>query len=206
MVQTISWMVTREEPASRARISGVILRWFLAGGLAGGAVAGVIVAGAARLIYIVFGDELRFLSLAAAAVAIAYLGRMLGLWRVPKPQIAQQVPSSWRDVLPPRVASFLYAGTLGLTFFTRVGSLALFPMLVLALGLGRWPLAVISLFAIAGLIRAATALIVPLFDWVDDHDSLIFSALKLPARVAQKLEAGVLAAVAGLLLIAAAIT
>src|SRR5438094_6454693 len=141
MAQTISWMVKREEPATRAKMSGVILRWFLAGGLVGGTVAGVVVAGPARLIYAVFGDQIRVFSVVAVILSIGYLGRPLKLWRLPKPQFAQQVPPSWRDVWPPRTASFLYAGALGLTFFTRINSVALFPLAALALVPGRWPIA-----------------------------------------------------------------
>jgi hypothetical protein len=40
MIQTISWMVKREDPAARARVSGVILRWFLAGGTSAGCRSG----------------------------------------------------------------------------------------------------------------------------------------------------------------------
>lgn len=202
MVQTISWMVKREDFASRTKMSGVILRWFLAGGLLGGAIAGLLVAGPARLIYAIFGTQLRLLTAVAVIPAVAYLGRPLRLWRLPKLQIAQQVPSSWRDVWPPRVASFLYAGALGLTFFTRVSSLALFPLTLLALGLGQWPIAIVALFAISGLLRAATALLVPLFDWVDVSGSVIFAALERQGRAAERLEGLVLAAGAALLTVA----
>ena len=156
--------------------------------------AGLLVAGPARLIYVLFGDQLRLFMATAVILSLAYLGRPLRLWRVPKPQIAQQVPPSWREVWPPRMASFLYAGALGLTFFTRISSVAVFPMTMLALGLGRWPLALIALFAITGLIRAATALIVPLFDWVDVDGSFIFAVVEQRGRVAETIEAAVLAA------------
>jgi MFS family permease len=202
MIQTISWMVQREELSSRARISRVILRWFLIGGLLGGAAAGLLVAGPARVIYTLVGNQLRLFVAAAVVLAIAYVGRPLKLWRVPKPQFAQQVPPSWRDVWPPRMASFLYAGVLGLGFFTRISSVALFPLGVLALGLGKWPLAIVTLFAITGLMRAATALIVPLFGWVEVSGSTIVNALGLRAELADRVEAIVLVAGAALLALA----
>lgn len=52
MTETISWMVKREHPTKRPKVNGLILRWFLAGGLVGGTLAGVIVAGVARVIYV----------------------------------------------------------------------------------------------------------------------------------------------------------
>lgn len=201
MAETVSWMVKRETSAKRFRVTCRILRCFLAGGLVGGALMGLLVAGIARLFYVALGNELRPFSAAAAALAIAYLGTTLGVWRMPKPQIAQQVPSSWREVFPPGVASFLYASALGLTFFTRIGSLALFPLLALSLGLGQWPLAIVSLFAITGFFRAATALIVPVSDWIDVSGWDIFSTLTGQARRAQRLESVVLAVSAAILIV-----
>jgi hypothetical protein len=204
MLQTVSWMVTREEPASQAKMSGVILRWFLAGGFAGGVVAGLLVAGPARVIYLTLGNRPRLFATAAVVFAIGYLGNVLKLWRLPKPQIAQQVPPSWRDVWPPRLASFLYAGTLGLTFFTRVSSLALFPLVVLALGFGSSPLAIVALFATTGLLRAGTALIVPMLGWADLWSGRrIVAAMEAAWRTVERFEAAVLTAAASLLLVAA---
>jgi hypothetical protein len=100
-------------------------------------------------------------------------------------------------VLPARAASLLYALTLGFTFATRVSSLALYPLIVLSLGLGRWPLAVIAVFGIAGLTRAATALIVPWQGWEGASNSLIVPALEAGAKSAIRLEAAVLLTAAG---------
>lgn len=192
MVQTISWMVTRRDLGSRPRASGLIQRWFLVGGLVGGATGGLVVAGVARLTYVVVGEQTGLFLLASAAVAFLYGMHTIGVWSMPKPQVAQQVPSAWRDVLPVRAASFLYALTLGFTFATRVSSLALYPLLVLSLGLGKWPLAVIALFAIAGLTRAATALIVPLRGWDGASNSVMVPVLEAGAQFTIRLEAVVL--------------
>ena len=199
MTQTISWMVQREAPANRDMMSRRILTWFIAGGLIGGSIAGILVVGLARIVVLVLGTQMKVFALGALIVALAYLGRTFRLWRMPKPQSSHQVPSSWRDVWPPRMASFLYAGTLGFGFVTRISSLALFPLIVLALGFGRWPLAIIALFAIVGLVRAATALVVPLFGWVSVDTRVIVNGLGSAGLLAEKLEAFVLGVAVALL-------
>ena len=99
-------------------------------------------------------------------------------------------------MFPTWVTSFAYATTLGATFFTRISSLAVFPFVVFLVGLGRWPVAVIVLFAMAGVVRAATALVVPLWDWFDADGEAIGAALEFPARVARSMEGVVLGLVA----------
>ena len=204
MVQTVSWMVQREAPAKQAKMSRVILGWFLGGGLIGGLTAGVLVLGLARIIFSIAGEQARVFAAIALLATVAYLGSSLRLWRMPKPQVRQQVPSSWRDVWPPRIASFLYAATLGLGFVTRVGSLAVFPLVVLSVGLGRWPLSIIAIFAIAGLVRSATAFVVPAFGWVGADNRVIVHALESADLVAHKLEAAVLGVAAALLVLGVA--
>lgn len=200
MAQTISWMVQREAPGNQARVTRIILTWFLAGGLVGGAIAGVLIAGLARLIFLISGGEIEAFAVAALLVSVAYIGTPLRLWRMPKPQIRQQVPATWRDVWSPRIASFLYAGTLGFGFLTRASSLAWFPLIILTLGLGQWPLAIIALFSIVGFVRAMTATVVPLLGWISVDSRVIVGALSSAGLVAQKLEALVLGIAAGLLL------
>jgi MFS family permease len=205
MTQTISWMVQRETPANREMMSRRILTWFVIGGLIGGSVAGVLVVGLARIVVLASGNQVKVFALAALIVAVAYLGYTLRLWRMPKPQLRQQVPPSWRDVWSPRIASFFYSATLGFGFVTRISSLALFPLIVLTLGLGRWPLTIIALFGIVGLVRAAMALVGPLFGWASVDSRVIVDRLGSAGLHAQKLEALVLG-VAGALLVAGVLT
>lgn len=203
MIQTISLMVKRTDAAERGRLSRSILAWFVVGGFTGGAIAGALVAGVARLLYVWFGDGLATSAVIAAAVAVLYVGPALRWWRMPMPQLTQQVPSTWREVFPPRLASFTYALPLGFAFLTRVASLAVYPMLVFGLGLGRWPIAVIVMFAIAGLVRAASALLVPFAGWSNVSGTTIFAALDNRTRLADRLEGvALLAAAVGLLTIA----
>jgi hypothetical protein len=193
MIQTISWMVKREPVESQPRVMNVTLRWFLLGGLVGGAVAGVLVAGPARLLYVIFGDQIHVFMILAVVVASGYLGNLLHLWRIPKPQVPRQVPVSWRDVFPLRLASFIYAAGLGLTFFTRIGSLATFPLAILALGFGGRPVVVIELFALTGLVRAATSLLVPLLGWAGQSGEAIFDSMEPRAAAIRRAEALILA-------------
>ncbi|HZI72595.1 MAG TPA: hypothetical protein VFD73_00940, partial [Gemmatimonadales bacterium] len=60
-----------------------------------------------------------------------------------------------------RFASFIYAGGLGMIYLTRLGSLAAYPLALLLLGAGRTPLAIIEVMAAVGLVRASTALVLP---------------------------------------------
>ena len=48
-------------------------------------------------------------------------------------------------------------------YLTRLGSATAYPLAILLLGMGRTPLAIIELMGAVGLIRAASALLVPAF-------------------------------------------
>jgi hypothetical protein len=169
MLQTISWMVKRETPASRTRTERDVLASFLAGGLVGGAVTGSLVALLARGIFNLGGRHETFFALTGGLLAFAYAGASARVWRLPMPQLKSQVPLAWRDIFRPRFASFLYSAGLGMFYFTRLGSAVALPMTVYALGLGDRPIAVVLAFGAAGLIRASTSLIVPLARLKDDE-------------------------------------
>jgi hypothetical protein len=165
MVDTIRWMVIREPEAQQRRVSVQVLSSFLLGGVAGGAVAGGFLALLASVVAAATGTHLAAFAFAAGLVGLAYLGQQAGLWRIPKVSSPHQVPKAWRSEFSPRTSSLLYSGALGLTFFTKISSYMLYPLVVLLLGLGAWPWAVVSLFALVGLTRAATGLLVPIRRW-----------------------------------------
>jgi hypothetical protein len=206
MVQTISWMVQREDATARTRIGRVAVRWFLAGGAAGGAFAGLAITALAALIAAATGEHTKVWAIAAACVAVLYAAKLLGATWVPKPQISQQVPSSWREVFPLRVASFIYASGLGVFFMTRIGSLVVYPTVILVLGMGGYPLAPIGIFALAGFVRAATAITVPVFEWAGAEPQDISTALDGQARVIRRLELPALIALATALIACVAVT
>lgn len=203
MLMTVSLMVAREPPDRRNPTSRTVGIWFLAGGLAGGTLTGLALAGGAAIIHLVTGDMVSGFALAAAVTAVAYVGPALSLWRFPKPGTAHQVPAEWREMFPTQLTSFVYAAVLGMTFFTRISSLAVYPFVVLTLGLGQWPLAIIALFALAGLIRAGTALVVPVLEWIETTSEAVSAAVARPARLTRSAEgvvlllAAVMAAVIG---------
>jgi len=161
MLHTISWMVTREPEEARDRVRARILTWFLIGGVAGGALMGAMVAAAAGELFTVIGSRTTIFVAIAAVVASAYAGRAANLWHLPKPQLPHQVPEAWRNIFGLRFASFIYAGGLGMIYLTRLGSLAAYPLALLLLGAGRTPLAIIEMMAAVGLVRASTALVLP---------------------------------------------
>jgi len=142
-----------------------VLLLFIAGGLAGGLLAGVFVALAARGLFFLGGSHLNLIAILTSIAAFAYFTRQAGIIGFPAPTAHHQVPEAWRNIFSPGTGSFLYAGALGLTFFTRVSSYSLYPLVLLLLGLGRWPIAIMSLFAITGLARASTTLLVPTKGW-----------------------------------------
>jgi len=155
-------MVTRmPSPREREWLWPRILTGFLVGGLVGGAAMGGLIAVVARLIFYVVGAHPAAVAIAAAVVAAVYGGRAAGFWRVPKPQSPHQVPPAWRDIFSPVVASVVYAAGLGAIYFTRIGSVAVYPLAILLLGMGRAPIAIIEIMAVVGLVRAATALVGP---------------------------------------------
>jgi hypothetical protein len=162
MLHTISLMVIRiHSPRERERLWPRILTGFLVGGLAGGAVMGALIAVVARFLFYLVGAHPAFVAGASAAVAAAYAGRAASVWRFPKPQSPHQVPPAWRDIFGPIVASVVYAAGLGAIYFTRIGSLAAYPLAILLLGMGAAPIAIIEIMAVVGLVRAATALVGP---------------------------------------------
>jgi hypothetical protein len=161
MLHTISWMVTREPEEARDRVRARILTWFLIGGVAGGALMGAMIAVAAGELFTVIGSRTTIFVAIAAVVASAYAGRAANLWHLPKPQLPHQVPEAWRNIFGLRFASFIYAGGLGMIYFTRLGSLAAYPLALLLLGMGRIPLAIIEMMAAVGLVRASAALVLP---------------------------------------------
>ena len=161
MLHTISWMVTREPEEARDRARARILTWFLIGGVAGGALMGAMIAVVAGELFTVIGSRTMIFVAVAAVVAFAYAGRAANLWHLPKPQLPHQVPEAWRNIFGPSFASFIYAGGLGMIYFTRLGSLAAYPLALLLLGAGRTPLAIIEMMAAVGLARASTALVLP---------------------------------------------
>lgn len=161
MLHTISWMVTREPEGARDRVRARIVTWFLIGGIAGGALMGAMIAVVARELFNVIGSRTTIFVAIAAVVASAYAGRAANLWHLPKPQLPHQVPEAWRNIFGLRFASFIYAGGLGMIYFTRLGSLAAYPLALLLLGMGRTPLAIIEMMAAVGLVRASTALVLP---------------------------------------------
>jgi hypothetical protein len=178
MIHTIRWMVMREPEADQYRIGAQILFLFLLGGLTGGAVAGGMVAFVGYLLFLLVGSHLVGFALASSLVGVAYIGQQLGWWRLPRLSLSHQVPEAWRNIFAPKTASFLYSGALGLTFFTRISSYALYPFLVLLLGLGRWPWAAILLFVIAGFTRSATALLVPVKRWAYSSATVVTDELE----------------------------
>ena len=161
MLHTISWMVTREPEEARDRVHTRILTWFLIGGVAGGALMGAMIAVVAGELFTVIGSRTMIFVAVAAVVAFAYAGRAANLWHLPKPQLPHQVPEAWRNIFGLRFASFIYAGGLGMIYLTRLGSLAAYPLALLLLGAGRTPLAIIEMMAAVGLVRASTALVLP---------------------------------------------
>ena len=162
MLHSISWMVTRDPQAHSERLISVLLGWFLAGGLAGGALTGAVIAFPAWALYQAAGSHVGIFLLVAAALAGVYLGKAANLWPAPKLQFRHQVPEAWRNLFSPKAAAFLYAGGLGSIFFTRLASFTAYPFAVLLIGIGARPAALIGLMAVAGLTRAGTALIMPI--------------------------------------------
>jgi hypothetical protein len=178
MIHTIRWMVAREAEPVRSRISFVTLGWFLLGGLVGGTFAGVLVATLARVLFLLLDAGTRPFAAFAAIVSLMALGQRLRLWTIPFPQFRHQVPEAWRNTFSTRVGAFVYAGALGFAFFTKVTSLVFYPLVVLGLGLGAAPFAIVAIFAIQGLARASTGIFVLLRpDWLTMEGDLVVSEL-----------------------------
>jgi hypothetical protein len=184
MIETIRWMVQREPHGTQYHVGVRAMSFFLLGGLAGGAVAGVLLALGAYALYMVIGSHLIGFALASAIAALAFAGRQLEWWTIPKFSLRHQVPEAWRNIFAPSAASFLYAGALGLTFFTRISSFAVYPLVILMLGIGERPWAIICLFAVAGLVRAGTALLVLIRRWAYlPHPEVLDELLRISSIV-----------------------
>ena len=181
MLYTISWMVRRERPAAYAAVERDVIASFLAGGLVGGSVAGALVAVLARGIFIAIGTHQSIVGAVCALLAFSYAGAAARIWHLPVPQLKSQVPAAWRNIFSPKVASFLYSAGLGMFFFTRLGSAVALPLTAYALGLGYKPVAIVLIFAAAGLIRAATAMVLPFARLHDENDVRQFMSSIGPA-------------------------
>lgn len=178
MIHTIRWMVAREPQPVRSRMSFVTLSWFLFGGLVGGTIAGVLVATLARGLFLLVDAGMAPFAASAAVVSLVALGQRLRLWTIPFPQFRHQVPEAWRNTFSTRAGAFLYAGALGLAFFTKVTSLVFYPLVLLSLGLGAAPFAIVAIFAIQGLARASTGVFVLLRPkWLSMEGDLVVSEL-----------------------------
>src|SRR5712692_5163911 len=155
MLFSICWMVTRDPQADGERMISVLLGWFLAGGLVGGALMGAVVAIPAWALSRAFGAHISAFVVATAVVAVVYLGKAANLWPAPKPQFRHQVPEAWRNLFIPSIAAFIYSAGLGALFFTRLASLAVYPFAIMLIGIGGNPIGVIALLAATGLVRGA---------------------------------------------------
>jgi hypothetical protein len=161
MLHTISWMVTLAPEPARPRVCARVLKWFISGGIAGGAVMGAVIALAARELAHVTGSLPAISVAGAALLAAIYAGHEANIWHVPRPQFGHQVPEAWRKIFSPNVASFIYGFGLGTIYLTRLGSLVAYPLAILLLGMGSTPGAIIAIMATIGLVRASTAFLIP---------------------------------------------
>ena len=161
MLHTISWMVTLAPEPARPRACARVLKWFISGGIAGGAVMGAVIALAARELAHVIGSLPAISAAGAALLAAIYAGDQVNVWHVPKPQFGHQVPEAWRKIFRPSAASFIYGFGLGTIYLTRLGSPVAYPLAFLLLGMGRTPGAIIAIMATVGLVRASTAFLIP---------------------------------------------
>ena len=161
MLHTISWMVAGEAAATRNRAYAGVLVAFLSGGIVGGALMGAIIAVPSWGLRDLFGSRPGAFVVLTAAVSGVYLLGATSLLNIPRPQVPSQVPEAWRNIFSAKTASFIYAAGLGMIYLTRIASLAAYPLAVLLLGMGGTGLAIIEIMAVAGLLRAASAILVP---------------------------------------------
>jgi hypothetical protein len=172
MITTLSWMVTREPEEWRSRVGDQAAARFVLGGLLGGALGGVLVAVVAVAVTSTVTSSLPWFAAAAAIASLLYAGRDFGLWRIPRPQSRRQVPEAWRTIFSTQRASLAYAAVLGFGFLTRISSVAFYTLLLLGLGMGDSPFAVVALFALAGLARTSTVLLVPGFGLYEEMNAI----------------------------------
>lgn len=90
--------------------------------------------------------------------SIAYALAELRILRLPHPQIARQVPSSWRVLFHPWVTASLYGVGLGCGIMTRIVTGALY-VVVIGLVLYAHPFYATITFALFGLGRGASTII-----------------------------------------------
>ncbi len=197
MLLTIRWMVEREPQDQQQRVGTMALSWFLLGGVAGGLVGGLLVALVARVLFTLFNVGPSTGLMAAAIVAAVYGLQFVGSRRFHLIQFKNQVPLAWRELFNVPTASFFYAGSLGFAFLTRLTTPVFYAFVFVLLGLGRWPLVVIALFGLAGLLRASTALSVSVFDWFAIGNQDMIGRLEAMETQVKKVEVGLLLTLAG---------
>jgi hypothetical protein len=186
MLHTISWMVTLAPEPARPRVCARVLKWFISGGIAGGAVMGAAIALAARELVDVAGP-LPTISVAGAAVLAAiYAGHEANVWHVPRPQFGHQVPEAWRKIFSPSVASFIYGFGLGTIYLTRLGSLVAYPLVLLLLGMGRTPGAIVAIMAAVGLVRTSTAFLIPFLRLESANSEAVLELMRKYSRSAKR--------------------
>jgi hypothetical protein len=178
MLHTISWMVTLAPEPARPRVCARVLKWFISGGIAGGAVMGAVIALAARELAHVTGSLPAISVAGAALLAAIYAGHEANIWHVPRPQFGHQVPEAWRKIFRPGVASFLYGFGLGTIYLTRLGSPVEYPLGFLLLGMGRTPGAIIAVMAAVGLVRASAAFLVPFLRLEDANSEAVLALMR----------------------------
>ena len=178
MLHTISWMVTLAPEPARPRACTRVLRWFICGGIAGGAVMGAVIALAARELAHVVGSLPAISVAGAALLAVIYAGHEANIWHVPRPQFGHQVPEAWRKIFSPGTASFLYGFGLGTIYLTRLGSLVAYPLVFLLLGMGRTPGAIIAVMAAVGLLRTSAAFLIPFLRLEDANSQAVLALMR----------------------------
>jgi hypothetical protein len=185
MLHTISWMVTLVPEPARPRACARVLRWFISGGIAGGAVMGAVIALAAWELAHVIGSLPAISVAGAALLAAIYAGHEANVWHAPKPQFGHQVPEAWRKIFSPVAASFIYGFSLGTIYLTRLGSPVAYPLAFLLLGMGRPPGTIIAIMATVGLVRTSTAFLVPLLRLEDANGQAVLALMRKYTRPAK---------------------
>lgn len=177
-MHTISWMVTLAPEPARPRACARVLKWFITGGIAGGAMMGAVIAVAARELVHVIGSLPAISVVGAALLAAVYAGYEANVWHVPRPQFGHQVPEAWRKIFRPSVASFIYGFGLGTIYLTRLGSPVAYPLVILLIGMGRTPGAIMAIMATVGLVRASTAFLIPFLHLEDANSEAVLALMR----------------------------
>jgi cytochrome c biogenesis protein CcdA len=175
MVETIGPMVSR--PSDRVFGVGVA---HLIGGLTGGVLTGVVALTIGHLISSMSPTRdvnpalLALAALGAMAVELVSPHRRLGPGR--------QTPQSWRYLMPPRWSAFLYGADLGLGWSTRIHT-TLIPLLA-AVTLFGTPSNAVLLFALFGGSRAATVVVLSVFQSGTNSIDVVLSHANVPRMLA----------------------